>query len=464
MCETTGKFRELDYFEEYFYCRTAHEYYTNFRVMAEYNIPLTPSHVHSALSMMLSQYSALVTDIQPYSDCQLGKALTIVDSVKIDDVVEFINDDKMCLEGMLEMCHDFVFKYGKNKPMWRMKVFNERYALVVFDHGLFDGTSGKNFHVEFAKALVATSNSDSNGKIVDVNSVIFDQSLVKHQLQPPPSSVMHLDGPWYCTLYAILLSISPKFIIDLLKYWFDLNPFARLLNYQQANFGALQINKGETSTCRIIDIPAQKITALLNVSRTHGVKLTSLMLILAQLSMEQFIGASGKDTTTSIPVNARSFIDSHKGKTLSKDFSDNFGLYVSGLSLELPSIRRLCPDGKPNWEVIQTIHSYIHREAPRSLHGNGLLQYTTPAEYAKERYNEMLNPTLEVSNLGAIPSTERGEVIEKAWFDQQPETFSVNMITTANVGTVTLRCVNEEWIDAFKESLEMNIDAILKAS
>lgn len=137
---------------------------------------------------------------------------------------------------------------------------------------------------------------------------------------------------------------------------------------------------------------------------------------------------------------------------------------MSGLSLELPSIRKLCPDGKPNWEVIQTIHLYIHREAPRSLYGNGLLQYTTPAEYAKERYNEMLNPTLEVSNLGAIPSTERGEVIEKAWFDQQPETFSVNMITTANVGTVTLRCVNDEWIDAFKESLEMNIDAILKAS
>lgn len=457
------QFRDLSYLEKYFYWRTNKNYYTNYRILVEYSIDLTPEKLYYALSKLLYKHSPLTMDIMPCKNLSsLGYGFTILENIKLNDIVEFINDDT--LDNAEEICNKFQYEhfiYSTGKPLWRLKVINSRYILFYCDHILFDGTSGKNFHIKLSNELNNEIPSIVSQKFNGLDSLIFQKSLVEesYQVFPSPTDIINYSGPILTTIYKLLVELLPKNLSNLIKYWFSKNPYSRILSYEEIQYRDVKINSNLEDCCKIINLNSDEINSIIKLCRSKNVKLTSLMVILANMSAGKFINGLGKDTVTSIPVNIRGSIDEKKAKNIYKHYTSLFGLYMSVVNIELPSINKICPNDEVNWSTVQYVNNFIHNNVKISPMEIGLLRYIDVKDYVIERYRKKEMPTIEISNLGMIGGEHKN--IVNAWFDQPSQIFSINMISTQNGTNMVLRSQNPEWANGFKNGLEKSIHSLI---
>lgn len=457
------QFRDMSYVELFFFWRTQLDHYSNYRILVEYNEELTTEKVYHALTRMMYKYSALTMDLMPSSTSKFGHQFVVVDEVRLSDVVEFIQNDKLAnVEEILEKYHKESLRYGKNKPLWRLKVINGKYALFFCNHILYDGTSGKNFHIELSKEIANGIPKIISGSFTGLDSIVFEKSMVEfdqYQLPPSPVDIIDYNKPYSGLLYIVLAALLPTKLSNLIKRWFSGNPYTSILAFDEVEYKSFRSDPKNTSSSRVINLDSFQLNSLIKTARLHNVKLTSLITVLAHISMGKFIASSGKDTVTSIPINIRGSIKMEKANKLCNNFSPLFGLYMGAIRLQLPSINKLCPDGQINWSLATFVNKYIHENISTSRLLLGVLKFINIKRFIVKEHEKEKKATFELSNLGQIGAEHKN--IIGAWFDQPGCLFSANMISCGSGGTIVLRCCNEEWVDEFRNRLEKNILSLL---
>lgn len=457
------QFRDISYVEKYFYWRTVNNFYTNYRILVEYSIDLTPEKLYYALSKLLYKHSPLTMDIMPCKNLSsLGYGFTILDNIKLNDIVEFINDTN--LNNAEKICDKFQYEhfiYGTGKPLWRLKVINSKYILFYCDHILFDGTSGKNFHTKLSNELNHDIPSIISEKFNGLDSLVFQKSLAdeSYQIFPSSTSIIDYSGPILKTVYKLLVELLPKPLSNLIRYWFSKNPYSRILSYEELQLKDVKTKSNLEHCCKILNLSSNETNSLIKLCRSKNVKLTSLIVILANISAGKFISDSGKDTITSIPVNIRGNINEKKAKCIYKHYTSLFGLYMSVINIDLPSINKICPKNEVNWSAVQYVNNFIHDNVKISPMEIGLLKYVNIEDYIIKKYQKRKMPTIEISNLGMIGGEHKN--IVNAWFDQPSQIFSINMISTQNGTNMVLRSQNQEWVNGFKDGLENSIRSLI---
>jgi hypothetical protein len=451
--------REIAFTEEYFFWRTQLNHYSNYRVIVEYSEKLTIDKVYNAITNMMYKYSTLAADVRLNKSTKLEYDVGFADHVQLKDVVEFINNEKFNnIETIMNFYQHEAFKFGSNKPLWKLKIINSKYAVFFNDHIFFDGTSGKNFHIEFSKQLKNPLFSQNN----TLDSTVFDKSMVdfdEYQITPKPTDIINFNAPLGYTILRLITEFAPRSITNFFKYWFSQNPYAKVLTYNSVSMKSLKLIPEENNECRNLHLTSDKVNSLIKISRSYNVKLTSLIITLAHLSMAQYISYTGDDVKTNIPVNLRPLIDLEKAKQLCSNFSPLFGLYVGVISLELPCITKICPDGKLNWDLVKYINEKIHNNIDKSAYDFGLLRLVNTKRFIIDKYAKNDKSTLEISNLGVLPDNDN---MIQAWFDQPSEIFSINMISTTKGSNLVLRSANTDFVDGFRETIEILIDELIK--
>lgn len=461
------KIRDLSYVEEFFFWRTHLGHYTNYRILGEYDVEsVTANSLSYALSTMLNKFSALTMNLKPVTiESPTGFGYHLVDKVFLSDVVDFIElSEETCNpEFILNNFTHERFYYGNNKPLWKLKVFNYKYILFYCDHLLYDGTSGKNFHIELSKSLLDFQTVRSE-ESCDLNSVVFDKSTIdfgKYQVIPDPTKVINYTPPVLTTIYELIMALAPKPIRRFLYYWTSGNPYVKQMSLNNLSYKECKLFPDETSTVKIIHLESAKVKSLIKIARDHDVKLSSLLIILANLSFSQFIKNEGQDSKYSIPVDIRFKVDDKKGGELCPNFSKLFGLYVGCVVIEMPEISKLCPDGKLDWDIVKYVNDQIHDNREASAYVVSLLRFVNRKKFLQEKVEEKDLATFELSNLGVV---DNNKTLSQLWFDQPPELFSCNVISTKTGGiNLTLRCVNEQWVNAYFETMKNYIDSMLEA-
>lgn len=460
MQRNTRMQRELDYLEKYYYWRTVLGHYTSYRVVAEYDEKLSIEEVYSAVTNMMKGQSHLAVDIVSDNNNNFGHSIVLLDSVKLGDVVEFVDDESLNdVSKLLNKYHSEIFKFGEKKPLWRLKIVNGKYAVFFCDHILFDGTSGKNFHIEFSKGLKLSVPE----VLVDLDSEVFNKSsidLSTYFFAPSPTLLLKADGPLSYIIYTLFTRLAPKCISNWIRDWFEGNPYAKQLQYETISYKQLQLFPNEENISTVLNIDPTKTSALLKLSREHGVKLTSLLVILFHLSIVKVIPKESKDTVTSIPVNMRPYLKEAEIQKLGPTFTSLYGLYVGAVNINLPSIDKICLEGKVNWDVVRYVNDEIHQNVEKGSFIIGLLRFVNGKQFTIDKHEKQEKLSLEISNLGMIPPSS--DNILDAWFDQPGEVFSANVISTATNGAnLVLRCVNNSYLDKFKAGIEEEIEKLL---
>lgn len=446
--------RLISYVEQYFFWRTQLKHYSNYRILVEHKNEITPGNLYHALAIMVYKYSALTMDVV-ISDNKLGHSFVFADKVKFGDVVEFIDDEKYDgIDAPLLILDEYqseVFIYGTNKPLWRCKVINKKYLLFYCDHLLFDGTSGKNFHSEVEKEM---SNLELKETIrpITKDSLLFDLSMTdpeEYQLIPSPTNLIDYNSSWRYIIYKVCVELLPAKISNLIKYYFGRNPYRKNLCYQSLDFKSIKSSMENINKCVSISLGSTDLETLITKCRTKNAKLTSLLIVLAHDSSRKILNRLGerykyKDTSTSVPINIRRFINLEKGKKLSTNYSTLFGLYMGHLEIDLPAIAKF---EKLDWNLVKYLNDYIHDNIDESPLDLGLLRFVNPKAFIVEHYKQERKYTLEVSNLGQF-TFENSNIIN-AWFDQPSQIFSVNLISTQSSTNLVLRTANTEWVSEY---------------
>lgn len=452
--------RTLDVLEKYYYWRTQLKYYSNCRIVAEYNVVLSEETVFTALEQMLRSFPQLCTKISSN-----GFKAQLNENICFGDVVEFIEDDRLNdSEVLLNKFHNNAFNLNEDSVLWRLKIVNKKVVVFYYDHILYDGGSGKNFHEEFAKAL-ATPDGKSILKYKDMNSLVFQLSYLdslKYSIMPSPFQVINYSPRWCTLIYAIFQDLAPQFVTKFIRFWFEKQPYANLLTYRNFSFDSsgLKCNTGN-NRCKIINIPSSELKLLLKLCKDHNVKLTSLIVIIGQMSMGAVLKTTD-DLKTSVPVDIRKFIDLDKGKEISPMFSDVFGIYMSAVEIELPALSKFCPNDQVDWDLVDYVHGKIHQQIPYSPELVGLLKYVDPKKFIIDKIKKQNKSNLEVSNLGVISNKQYPQILN-AWFDQPPEMFSVNVISSNAGANLVLRTSDDSVLDSFHSGFLRVINILLSS-
>lgn len=456
--------RKMAPVEEYFFWRGKLKAYTNFRVGAEFNKELDLETLHRALNYMCYKYSNLCSTVfetefnLTVKDCNYG--IGLLDKFYLKDILHVINDSNVTMKNALDMVNDTYFEYGISKPTWGLIFLNKKQLLFYADHLLFDGTSGGNFHLRLVDALNATKNTFSKDIYNGLDSIVYDRSnlSIDFTVTPPPDKLLDYSFSWGKLIYSWMTNMAPKWLSNWVQYFFSKNPFENYRNYKTFSTTIKDQDK-----CTILRFPSKDVKKLISVCRHHKVKLTALITHVALLSITEYTGDC--DTLSNIPTNGRSTLDIAKGLELSSNFTPDLGLFMGNVSLDLPSMTKLCPEGEINWDITKTIHGIIHKGVSSSLEDIGLLKLLPLREFVEKNFkNQSLNATFECSNIGNIISEQKEmddfEIVE-AWFDQpySKTLFSIDAASSLNGMNLTMRCQRQDWL----AELAVKIDSYLKA-
>lgn len=414
--------RDLSQFEQFFYYKTINRYYSNVRILAEYEKPVNKTQLCVALRLLIEKYPILVMSV----DGKSPKA-TIVNEILFDNVVEFVTVEEESIESILNLYHKKYFTYDENSVTWELKVINSKYILLLCDHLFFDGVSTKNFQVELSKLLDNEGEYDRMLFKRSSNSIVF----------PAPDEFINYKAP-------------EGFVIPEIE-----SPYKDLM--ENGNLTTIECQNGITkvSDCEIVTVDNDEMATLLKLCRDHNVKLTSLLVLLSNLSVKEFLPT--KDIETAIPVDIRGKIqnENHPETT-----SFKFGLFVSSIGVKLPNINKL--DSlinlkEINWPCVEYINTYIHTHAPISEYYISSLEGIDMKQYTDERFSKMENASIEISNLGQVKESK----IKAMWFDQPSDTFNINIISTDKQTTLVLRCCRHDWVTPWKKSLQKTLNKII---
>lgn len=476
--------------EKWYFWRNELGMYSNFRIGCQYSIDLTPDIIFNVINKMVYKYPSLTMNIYDngldiiheidndnnsnhqdlvYHDDNSLK-LKFMPSFKLNDILEIINDENLSIITLFDSLQFRRFRYGGKDPLWKLILLNKRTLIYFSDHVLFDGTSGSNFHKVFSDELFNLRGKETN-EFQDFNSNIFDIKLInrkKYKLSPNPTKLLNYSVPIYYLLYIVMIFYLPKLISNKIQYFIDDGEFSYKKSYNILSSPSK--DSIQKDTCKHLNIGYEKMKKLLDQCKKNKVKLTSLLVIMALISIKSITGPNN-DTMTIVPVNSRFQIN--------EDINDEFGLYLGDVHIEMPALDKLDNSHNSgggggggsnnfiNWELVKYVNKVIQRNKNDSLKDLGLVSWINPKDFLKQRRDETCNnqmcATLVVSNLGYIKDPNGN--IEEVWFDQPCQSATLGLFSLSVIGSnkginLILRSMKSQWLNTFTYEMDKLINNV----
>ena len=190
--------RKPGYYERHFICRNLEGYYSNFNIVARYNKHISSAHLALALRTLIAQDPIFVLGIfrnkntTPEDDSKFNATnfnVRPVKSFNFDDVVKYEKISKFD-DSVFARINERTCPVDIELPLWRIAVFEleqdgSQYLCIYFEHALFDGGSGVEFHRDLAKALEGVENSLEENETAAGNESIHFTGSNKTIIVPP---------------------------------------------------------------------------------------------------------------------------------------------------------------------------------------------------------------------------------------------------------------------------------------
>lgn len=407
--------RKLSGFEGSYISRTNHDIYYNFIVGAEYKVPLTKDIILDTVARLCWKYPQLSLRVDGYNSIY-SQSYT-VDDVFID-VVETGDVAEICQKYTL---HKFNFD-DIDKPLFKLiYVIDTNTIFFIADHIYFDGTSGKNFHILFAKEL---ENRNTALATRFINTSGFNEF-------PDPTKLLNFQKR-YKSDTNTTESWMPKLDTDLMEL-------------------PMPVHRST-----MITISSEQTKKLLQFARSNDVKLTSLLQSISVKCITRLYKSDGVFKTL-IAVNSRPYIEC---KDVYKEFGILFGKYVNESTVE---------DIKSTGvvELSQVFQKALNDNKESATKDAEIFETLAMEDYSivekvMDRLvaiNDKPSIGLVISNLGNIDSP----MISSVYFDQPmvDTSFSLHVVSCTD-GGMTLNCTShrainkyiyQEYVDSFINTL-----------
>ncbi|ODV97885.1 hypothetical protein PACTADRAFT_47722 [Pachysolen tannophilus NRRL Y-2460] len=480
--------RNVSFFEECYYQRNVTDFYSNFFVSATYDNRKGKDFkriLAKSLRNLILKHPILYTNV--YKNEKINRlVLRPVESINFKDLVEFeehetLFDHPNSLNGhvMQEIIHS-KFKYGNlDEPLWKLKVINNETLIFYCDHILFDGTSGANFHEkllhEFNDVSKAEDETEAK-KVLENNDIkLFDLEDDAQYVKPLQESIYgamcktdikFIAGNLYSQYAPAWLQKIPE---KLYEYFFpspieqskenSLTPTGSL--YENTNYLA---RKGAfTHDFKIVNIPPDRLSKLLKITRSNEVSLTALIMYVSLIALKNL--TKDQDTITKFPISLR-------GKEDLGKYDTTFGLFIKSGELVLPPLTNKpspTTTDKVDWKVVKLINDKLKEVLvdDDNFKSIAMQRLFNDTKFFVKQLNKPLSSTLEISNLGFksfkdIDETAADFMITDMLFSQSigalGSNFSLDVISTKlggmNIVLTTIPELREEYaysIDLFEK-------------
>lgn len=432
--------RQLSAYESAIVYRGLENIYYNFIVAAKYETALSPEIIKQTLARLCHKYAqfSLHVNLPPPEISTVAPLPTVsyLPSWDItDSIIDIVNDP---LDAVFATYMQFQFQYPSITPLWRV-LYNPTQNILYFvaDHTFFDGTAGKNFHIQFASLL-----EESTDVSLHINTASFPHIV------PNPAVLMKFRS-----------NIQP-------------NPPTTTPTPQQSTTRPIicpelmQLSPLPAHRSTLFQLTSIQVQSLLKLSQNAGVKLTSFLYAIAATSILQIPDMDGQLFKTMIPINSRPLLSANS-RNSNLDWLE-FGLYF-GKYFHTDSTTFLSESSIIT--IAQHFHSSLHDNIPLAMQDYELVEAQAKqnpnviVNNIKQLYNRNNQPltTLVISNLGTTTSSN----LKEMYFDQPmvDACFGIQFIGCSQ-GGITLnftshRAVPTNQYDHYVKTVQAKIQTII---
>ncbi|GMM31444.1 hypothetical protein DAMA08_041890 [Martiniozyma asiatica (nom. inval.)] len=445
-------FRKLSGVESYMYWRTVDSHAASFRVGAKYSKEISVESLYKALSHLCYKYNNLSVNI--YDDKIKDKTgagvLQFMDTITLKDVLTIVDDKKENCETQIDKVHNYYFTYGSAEPLWKIILINKKELLFYCDHVPFDGMAAANFHKLLIKNLNNIENIESKDEFIGMESILFDYSKTPENWSLPPDAADIIESKLSFArhLYEMGVMVLPFSLSKWIRYFFSDNKYAHKMDYNPRSLSS----PGVDDKAEWVYLPHNRVEKLAQLCRLNNVKISSLLSLLIMIAAKDIL--KGHDNTLSLATNIRDLIDVDKAVKLCPNFNSEIGCYAGLVHFDLPAIEKVFPDGKIDWDVVKTMHEYLHKYSPRSYELSDIFKtynvrkiLQSKFDYIKKGNSDLL--AFFLSNLGDMSiDTKDGDIdIDRMWFDHENNggIIWINAATAKQGMSLSIRTHVPEW-------------------
>ncbi|CAK7910120.1 hypothetical protein CAAN1_21S02124 [[Candida] anglica] len=461
--------RSPGYFESHFICRNLEGYYTNFNVSARYSRKLTAEVLSNALQHLINNEIILSLNFfrcegstRQDDHCANGAnfELRSVSNFKFNDVVSFETVDRIDASVFQDL-NSLICPVNVELPLWRIVVYESKeddsqHVCIYFEHALFDGSSGVQFHRDIASALdlddtattvvetFSTSKScDSIPKACEDTTDLFDASLSAKLSFFAQKYIPTWTSKIYTHVQSLVYPAEPK-SPEVFKYGSTV--------YGTKNYELFHLNSND-------------LNKVVEFCRENKIAITSYVAILSNLTFtETFLKAlpneSSDDgiwsTLCSVALNGRRHVPREKFQYGTIVIPDLFKLEPVSTNTSREKLIK----------QMQDFHKRLHTSVDEAtcFQRVGLFKYINNWDFYQAKSKSIDRSTISISNLGSISVNGKWKLLDM-WFSQDlglANNFLFNMISTPNNGLNIVLCYRPEFGQVQDKTGEIVIDLFVK--
>lgn len=444
--------RKPGYYERHFICRNVEGYYSNFNLIAKYNRHVSPVLLSNALKSFIAKNEILTlnffrnanstrTEDEYYQGMNFDVRHT--KAFRFDDVVTYQSIDKFD-QNVFGHVNSLICPVNMELPLWRVIVFeskdgSEQYVCVYFEHALYDGQCGAQFHRDLLDEL----------DLVGDGAVEVDM-LYDGRARPIPIAAEYLSDLFEVSYLEKLRSLVgmyvPKWVSDVYRSVADVAGAEPEGTEEEFIFQKATLDI--STKHELIDISSEDLKDMLQFCRKYGVALTSYLEVIGKAALEETVFLKvppppGKQwsTTTLVAVNGRPHL-----------FGDKFqyGCLVTGHIAKTPLLSTFTRAQLIN--EMKSFHKELHAsvESKQCFKRVGYYPYTNIWEMYRNKLGIYEKFTSQISNLQMIDGNgvQNNWGLENIWFGGNTGLnyqFVFNVTTTRAGGMNIVVCIRPEF-------------------
>lgn len=430
-----SRYYNLELLEEANYQRNKFRSYSCFIVGGKLNTQVNKDIITKSLQKLFDLREKLRLNVFIEGDDQQARVREIKSKWQ-NDWIEFLDLPVESITNVLDPQHEVVFEINIETPLWRPTVINQEWILILFDHTLYDGTTGALMLEDLIKLM------NGSPLIPDPKLDMFEF----HKLINPSISY---------TIQKLFQEFTPKFI----------QRFANWAFIGESEYETFESGwKIDTSKKKItfktfkhlISIDSTDFLALKSLLSKERVRFTSFLLFLSIISLSSIRNQEAPQV--SVPFNIRTL--------LPEEFKYSYGLFVSHVSFNAKPVYE---NGNINWDYVRYIDDKLQNENLRNWAKIvGMLKFINRETWIKQGILNPRNTTLEISNLGLRSNCKDHNLKFDEFIFSQPNSLtgafiSNNVISSSEKVNILITGApeSEPFFKEFAINLENNVKKII---
>lgn len=448
--------RELDTIEKFNVCRNCNDVYSNFAVTGHYNVPITKELLSQGLKTLIEEFPVFQNAVKRFGGDDIKDGYGNYRMVKLEeilfDTVATISN-KPFDESQLEEINKIKCKSDANKPTWRVILFTNNYLTFLCDHSLFDGESGRNFHIEMCRIFNTLSNVKFVNKLYSFNdSEIALPSTKKYNIY----QYSYWDVVKFLFWDNLPNRLKEFYNQTFIEYYPNIYQYPRFVSFHK---------KTEKTNFKTIKIDGQQMTELTSVLKFNNVSMTAFLNVYLNYCLQNTVLAKHSSqllsTVSAIPMSGRRYYPH------SDDLK--FRYMVTAANLYSEPITKM----ETNWfPIMKSINSQLQKEikSQERFRAFGLLELVNVYDFMKPKDQAKVELLFEISNLGFSKIQSEKWQVDDLLFSQttgvsSPFVFSVS--STVNGANIVLGYLDEYKdypIDQFIEFFNDHLDVFISSN